>query len=137
MKGGRTDMRFLILMYALAFILLWEWLLPVIELTDTEYIGVFLYFIALSFLFGLLRMRWWLSIPLKIIYLFWSLHYVFFETAILTRETVFLLLNDLLSNFGIIAAWNWEGITNPFRTVLFFVLLWMTIYLIRHWIEVR
>lgn len=137
MKGGRTDMRFLILMYALAFILLWEWLLPVIELTDTEYIGVFLYFIALSFLFGLLRMRWWLSIPLKVIYLFWSLHYVFFETAILTRETVFLLLNDLLSNFGIIAAWNWEGITNPFRTVLFFVLLWMTIYLIRHWIEVR
>lgn len=137
MKEGRTDMRFLILMYTLAFILLWEWLLPVIELTDTEYIAVFLYFIAISFLFGLLRMRWWLSIPLKIIYLFWSLHYVFFETAILSRETVSLLLNDLLSNFGIIAAWNWESITNPFRTVLFFVLLWMTIYLIRHWIEVR
>ena len=55
MNEGRTDIRFLILMYALAFILLWEWLLPVIELTDTEYIGVFLYFIALSFLFALLE----------------------------------------------------------------------------------
>ncbi|MFS0690097.1 transglutaminaseTgpA domain-containing protein [Sporosarcina sp. 179-K 8C2 HS] len=137
MKEGRTDRRVLILMYVLAFILLWEWLLPVIELTDTEYIGVFLYFIAISFLFGLLRMRWWLSIPLKIIYLFWSIHYVFFKTAMFSRETVALLTDDLLSNFGTIAAWNWEGITNPFRTVLFFVLLWMTIYLIRHWIEVR
>ncbi|MCM3745270.1 transglutaminaseTgpA domain-containing protein [Sporosarcina luteola] len=137
MKEVRTDMRFLILMYALAFILLWEWLLPVIELTDTEYITVFLFFIGISFIFGLLRMKWWLSIPLKLIYLFWSLHYVFFETVILSRETVSLLITDLLSNIGIIAAWNWDGITNPFRTVLFFVLLWMTIYLIRHWIEVR
>ena len=136
MNEGRTDIRFLILMYALAFILLWEWLLPVIELTDTEYIGVFLYFIALSFLLALLRLRWWFSVPLKVIYLFWSLHYVFFKTAILSRETVALLLSDLLSNFGIIAAWE-GSITNPFRTVLFFILLWMTIYLIRHWIEVR
>ncbi|WP_224654329.1 hypothetical protein, partial [Escherichia coli] len=87
------DMRFLILMYVLAFVLLWEWLLPVIELTDTEYISVFLYFIAISFLFGLLKMRWWLSVPLKIIYLFWSLHYVFFKTAILSKETVAMLMN--------------------------------------------
>ena len=137
MKEGRTDLRFLILMYALAFILLWEWLLPVIELTDTEYIGIFLYFIAISFLFGLLKMRWWYSVPLKIIYLFFAIHYVFFKTAFLSRETVSLLFQDLLSNVGIIAAWNWGGITNPFRTVLFFILLWMTIYLIRHWIEVR
>ena len=110
MNEGRTDLRFLILMYALAFILLWEWLLPVIELTDTEYIGVFLYFIALSFLLAFLRLRWWFSVPLKIIYLFWSLHYVFFKTAILSRETVALLLSDLLSNFGIIASWDWEAL---------------------------
>ncbi|WP_432361120.1 transglutaminaseTgpA domain-containing protein [Sporosarcina sp. UB5] len=137
MNEGRTDMRFLILMYILAFILLWEWLLPVIELTDTDYIAVFLYFIGISFLFGLMKMRWWLSISLKIIYLFWTLHYIYFETVFLSRETISLLINDLLSNIGIIAAWNWVDITNPFRTVLFFVLLWMTIYLIRHWIEVR
>ncbi|MCG7345911.1 DUF4129 domain-containing transglutaminase family protein [Sporosarcina sp. ACRSL] len=137
MNEGRTDMRVLILMYILAFLLLWEWLLPVVKLTDTDYIAVFLYFIAISFLFGLLKMRWWYSVPLKIIYLFWSLHYMFFKTAIFSKETVVLLSKDLYSNVGIIAAWYWGDITNPFRTVLFFVLLWMTIYLIRHWIEVR
>ncbi|MDN4609216.1 DUF4129 domain-containing transglutaminase family protein [Sporosarcina highlanderae] len=137
MKEGKTDIRFLILMYALAFVLLWEWLLPVIELTDTEYIGVFLWFIGLSFLFRLTGMKWWLSVPLKIIYLFWSLHFVFYHAAFLTKDSVGHLVRDLISNFAIVGAGDWQNITNPMRTVLFFILLWMTIYLIRHWIEVR
>lgn len=137
MNEGKTDIRLLLMMYVLAFILLWEWLLPVVKLTDTDHIGIFLYFIALSFIFGLLRFRWWVSIPLKIVYLFTALHYVFFETVFLTRETASLLISDLASNFSVIAIGEWEEISNPFRTVLFFILLWMTIYLIRHWIEVR
>lgn len=131
------DVRLLLILYALAFVLLLEWLLPVIELTDTNYLGVFLLFIAISFLLGLIRLRWWFSMPLKAIYLFVALHYVFFNTILVTKETMVLLLNDLLSNFPIILVGDWENITNPFRTILFFILLWMTIYLIRHWIEVR
>lgn len=137
MNEGKTDIRLLLMMYALAFILLMEWLLPVVDLTDTDHLGVFLYFIALSFIFGLLKFRWWVSISLKIIYLFLALHYVFFENVFLTQETTSLLITDLVSNFSFIAAGDWENISNPFRTVLFFILLWMTIYLIRHWIEVR
>ncbi|WP_339253760.1 DUF4129 domain-containing transglutaminase family protein [Sporosarcina sp. FSL W8-0480] len=137
MKDGKTDIRFLILIYALAFMLLWEWLLPVIELTDTEYIGIFLWFIGLSFLFRLIGMKWWLSVPLKLIYLFWSIHFVYYHIVFLTKESTTLLARDLFSNFAIIAVGDWQNITNPMRTVLFFVLLWMTIYLIRHWIEVR
>ncbi|GEN83866.1 hypothetical protein SLU01_21780 [Sporosarcina luteola] len=137
MNEGKIDVRFLMLMYALAFVLLWEWLLPVVELTDTEYIGIFLWFIGISFLFGLLRMKWWIAVPLKIIYLFWSLHFVFFKMPFFSKESVSLLISDLMSNFAIITTGDWGSITNPMRTVLFFVLLWMTIYLIRHWIEVR
>lgn len=137
MTERKMDIRLLIMMYVLAFVLLWEWLLPVIELTDTNYLGVFLYFIGISFVFGLFRLKWWLSIPLKSIYLIVSLNYIFFDTLILTNETVFLIARDLISNFSIIAIGDWENITNPFRTILFFILLWMTIYLIRHWIEVR
>lgn len=137
MNEGKTDIRLLLFMYGLAFILLWEWLLPVGELTDTDHLSIFLYFTGLSFIFGLLRFRWWISIPLKVIYLFIALHYVFYDTIFIGRETASTLLTDLVFNFSIMAVGDWENITNPFRTVLFFVLLWMTIYLIRHWIEVR
>ena len=44
---------------------------------------------------------------------------------------------DLFSNFSVIISGDWENISNPFRTILFFIFLWMTTYLIRHWIEVR
>ncbi|MEZ7172301.1 DUF3488 and DUF4129 domain-containing transglutaminase family protein [Sporosarcina sp. OR05] len=137
MSHRKMDVRLLLILYVLAFVLLLEWLLPVIELTDTNYLGVFLLFIALSFLLGLLRLRWWFSLPIKGLYLFIALHYVFFKTIVFSRETMVLLMNDLLSNFPIMLAGDWENITNPFRTILFFILLWMTIYLIRHWIEVR
>ena len=62
---------------------------------------------------------------------------MFFEKVLFTQETLVHLSGDFLSNAPIIMNGDWESITNPFRTVLFFALLWMTTYLIRHWIEVR
>ena len=54
-----------------------------------------------------------------------------------SKESLVVLLSDFVSNASIIVSGDWESITNPFRTILFFVLLWMTTYLIRHWIETR
>ena len=62
---------------------------------------------------------------------------MFFQGVLLTRETIKLLMEDLVSNFAVILVGNWSEVSNPFRTMLFFVLLWMTTYLIRHWIESR
>ncbi|MFD1206151.1 transglutaminaseTgpA domain-containing protein [Sporosarcina contaminans] len=137
MGEDRLDKRFLLLMYALSFLLLREWLLPVMALTDTNYLGVFLVFIALSFLIGIVRMRWWFSIPIKAFYILWSLHFIYFHTPLLSIQKINILFTNLFSNVSMIANGDWDNITNPFRTLLFFVLLWMTIYLIRHWVEVR
>ena len=62
---------------------------------------------------------------------------MFFEKVLFTQETLVHLLSNFFANAPIIMNGDWESITNPFRTVLFFALLWMTTYLIRHWIEVR
>ena len=61
----------------------------------------------------------------------------FLKRYYLQRKHWYDLSSDFLSNAPIIMNGDWESITNPFRTVLFFALLWMTTYLIRHWIEVR
>ncbi|MBE1556731.1 DUF4129 domain-containing transglutaminase family protein [Sporosarcina limicola] len=137
MNGIGIDRRLLALLYILAFLLLREWLIPVIVLTDTGYLWLFLVFIAMTFLMALVGAKWWVTVPIKIIYVVWAVHYVFLEKVFFTKETAVQLLPDILSNTGIIMGGNWENLTNPFRTILFFLLLWMTTYLIRHWIEVR
>src|SRR5690606_31734289 len=47
------------------------------------------------------------------------------------------LRDDFIANIVVLLKGQWEGISNPFRTMLFFALLWMTAYLIRYWIEVK
>jgi transglutaminase-like putative cysteine protease len=137
MTGTRIDRRLLLILYILAFILLREWLIPVIELTDSDHLTLFLLFVALSFILALIKVKWWIGVPIKMIIIISVTHYVFFEKVLFTKETLVHLLSDFLSNAPIIMNGDWESITNPFRTVLFFSLLWMTTYLIRHWIEVR
>ncbi|MEK5037015.1 DUF4129 domain-containing transglutaminase family protein [Sporosarcina sp. FSL K6-3457] len=137
MTGTRIDWRLLVLLYILGFVLLREWLIPVMELTDTDYLGLFLFFIVLSFLLALVRAKWWVTVPVKIIYIVWVVHYVYLDKVFISKDTVFYLLKDLMSNVPIIIGADWDNITNPFKTILFFFLLWMTTYLIRHWIEVR
>ena len=114
-----------------------EWLLPVMELTQTGQISLFLIFIALAFFLSLVTVKWWISTLMKILYLIWAIHYMFFQVVFFTRETIILLMEDLISNFAVIFVGNWSEVSNPFRTMLFFILLWMTTYLIRHWIESR
>ncbi|CAM3257771.1 transglutaminase domain-containing protein [Filibacter tadaridae] len=137
MNGPRMDRWLLAFLYVLAFVLLREWLVPVMELTDTNYLGLFLLFIALSFLLALLNAKWWISIPVKLLYVLWVIHYVFFGKAFFSVETINYLLQDLLSNISILLNRDWMDITNPLRTILFYALLWMTTYLIKYWIEYR
>lgn len=137
MKGIRTSKWLLGILYILAFILLREWLLPVMELSDTNHLSLFLLFILLSFVFSLTKVSWWISAPIKILYVFGAIHYIYLEKVLLSKDSVQVLITNISTNIPILINGNWESITDPFRTVLFFVLLWMTTYLIRYWIEVR
>ena len=137
MTGTQIDRRLLAILYLLSFVLLREWLLPVMELTDTNYLGLFLLFIAIVFVLALARAKWWLVVPVKFLYIVWAIQYIYLGEIWLSFSRVMYLLDNLLSNVPILASGDWENITNPFRTLLFFSLLWMTTYLIRHWIEVR
>lgn len=137
MKDTKLDRRVLLLYYLLAFVLLWEWLKPVMVLTDTGGLWLFLTFIALSFFLGLFSLHWVIIFPLKIMYIFFALHYAYMGSFLPTPQTMSPIIHNLLSNIGVFVRYEWGSITDPMRTVLFFTLLWMTTYLIRYWIEVR
>lgn len=134
MKYWTENRLLLFTLFVLVFFLLREWLLPVMELTDTNYLRLFLFFIALCLVLGLFQLKWWITGPIKLIYIGWTLTYVYKSDR---QDGVTFLLDQVITNTAAIFTGNFGAITDPFRTVLFFVLLWMTVYLINHWIVVR
>jgi transglutaminase-like putative cysteine protease len=123
--------------YILVFFLLREWLLPVLELTNTNYLSIFIAFIVLCLVFSFFSVPWWLSGPGKLFYIAWVLVVIYTNEVFFTGEAISFLYNDLMTNTSALITRDWTAVTNSFRTVLFFSLLWMTAYLIHHWISVR
>ncbi|MDQ0428791.1 transglutaminase-like putative cysteine protease [Planomicrobium stackebrandtii] len=137
MTSIRKNKLFMAVLYALVFFMLAEWLTPVIVLTATGHKALFLIFVAAGLLMAFLRVPWWFSGPLKTLYILWFIVYVYTGNVFFTSEAIAFLWTDFGLNFSALMSQNWAGTTDVFRTVLFFVLLWMAIYLIHYWVSFR
>jgi transglutaminase-like putative cysteine protease len=125
----KQSMKALVL-YVFAFWLLWEWLIPLETVSDTRNIEGFVVFVALCFLLYFLRTPFWLGAFLKIGYIVYALHLLF-------SQSILSLLYEIVHHIPIIIRFRWTEMTNPFRSFLFFLLLWMMTYLVRYWLFVQ
>ena len=137
MTSIRKNKLFMAVLYVLVFFMLAEWLTPVIVLTETGHKALFLIFIAVGLLMAFLKVPWWFSGPIKVLYILWFIVYVYTGNLFFTGEAISFLRNDFGMNFSALMTQNWARTTDVFRTVLFFVLLWMAIYLIHYWVSFR
>lgn len=135
MSENRMSRWLLAILYVLSIILLREWLIPVMALTNTGGLSFFLIFIVIAFMLSLFEVKWWLAVPVKIIYIISVVHVIYLKRVIPSIESLSVLMQDFLSNFSIFMQGEWSNITYPLRTTLFFVLIWMTTYLISYWIN--
>ncbi|MEM5018666.1 transglutaminaseTgpA domain-containing protein [Metabacillus indicus] len=123
--------------YAFAFLLLWEWLRPLQDFTETGNTLVFVLFIGISFFFISIGAKWYTSAAVKIVYILFVQHLLFFEGSLLNPSWIGTFINDIRDNIALMMNASWMDITSPFRTLLFFVLLWLLVYLINYWIVVQ
>ncbi|KQL35383.1 DUF4129 domain-containing transglutaminase family protein [Psychrobacillus sp. FJAT-21963] len=123
--------------YFFVFILLVEWLKPVIELTDTDHLKLFSVFLAISFLFYFVKLNWKFTIPIKILFISWVLVAIHTDLSFFSSDSMSYLVNTLQENVKFLIFQQWQEVTDSFRTLLFFILLWMTTYLLNYWIRVR
>ena len=123
-----------LLYYVFAFILLWEWLRPLGEFTDTGNTFIFVFFIFVSFLMTFFHTKWYITFPVKIFIIMFMLHGLYFEGVFFSFLWIRDLFRDLGFNFSLIPSADWLGMTSNFRTLLFFILLWLLVYLIHYWI---
>ncbi|QEY22077.1 transglutaminase [Psychrobacillus sp. AK 1817] len=126
-----------LLIYIFTCLLMVEWLKPVMELTDTDHLSLFVFYLAISFFFYFIKLDWKLAIPIKLLFICWIIVYIYTDYSFFSKVSLDYLGVELLHNFSAIFSQEWGAITDPFRTFLFFVLLWMTTYLLNYWIRVR
>ncbi|MFS0779867.1 transglutaminaseTgpA domain-containing protein [Neobacillus sp. 3P2-tot-E-2] len=121
-------------LYMFGFLLLWEWLRPIEQLTTTDHIEMFVIFILLSFTLAFLRMKWIWQTIIKFWFIFFSVNMFHYDEGFFQFSWFTFFTDDLTTNFSRIIARNWLGLTNEFRTFLLFILLWLMVYLVHYWL---
>ncbi|ALC83862.1 MULTISPECIES: DUF4129 domain-containing transglutaminase family protein [Bacillus] len=120
--------------YVLAFFLLLEWLRPLQDFTDTGSTTFFVIFVGLSFLLTYFKFKWYFILPIVFGYIAIALQLLFNEDMFLNISWISVFTEDIASNLSFIGSGLWQDMTPSFRTLLFFVLLWLLVYLLHYWV---
>ncbi|AOM83981.1 transglutaminase TgpA family protein [Salisediminibacterium beveridgei] len=124
--------------YVLAFLILWEWLRPIPAITDTSSLEVFLGFALVSAALIYIRLPIWVNLPVLAVAAVFGLHRIFYEGPFLAREgggeSIRMIGGEIRHNMGLLFSGDMEMLTNPFRTLLLFMLLALICYLMYFWV---
>ncbi|XRD24730.1 transglutaminase domain-containing protein [Lysinibacillus fusiformis] len=123
--------------YIIVFFILREWLIPIMQLTNTGGFHLFLVFIGLSLALSLFRVHPLLSGIVKFGYMTWCIVFIYSESPVLSGQSISFLIAEWKGNMVAIISGDFGLVSDAFRTVLFLVLIWMLVYLIHHWVSVR
>lgn len=123
--------------YIIIFFILREWLVPVMELTNTGLLHLFLVFIGLSLALSLFEVHPLLSGTVKIGYIVWFVVFAYSGNPFFSSETIPFILGEMKWNLTAVFSGEFGQVSDTFRTVLFLALIWMLVYLIHHWITVH
>ncbi|MGE8037495.1 DUF4129 domain-containing transglutaminase family protein [Lysinibacillus sp. NPDC093692] len=137
MKKSLGNFIELAIAYVIIFLILREWLIPVMQLTNTGLFHLFLVFIGLSLVLSLFQVHPILSGLVKFGYVTWFIVFVYSESPFFSGQTIPFLMHEWKWNMTAIFSGDFGKVSDSFRTVLFVALIWMLIYLIHHWITVR
>lgn len=124
-------------LYILGYLLIWEWLRPIEQLTDTNHIGLFHVFLILSFATFFFQLHWYVALALDGGYILFSIYYLHYKQVFLSFAWLASFVGDLKKNLLLLTTRDYDQLSNEFRTLLFFILLSMMVYLLDYWMIKR
>lgn len=125
------------LIYMTGFLLLWEWLRPLEVIVQIQNLQVFVVFLAIGFLLYFFQLRWIFKAIILSVYMVLTINHIFFNEPFITIIFPVRFLAEIANNIGHVFAGDWLAITDAFRTLLLFILLWLLIYLLNYWLVIR
>src|SRR3954470_17074459 len=106
------------LLYVFSFFLLWEWLRPIEQLTDTSHIGIFIVFLIISFTASFLNIKViWQSL-LMLIFILFSIHHLHYNEGLFKLGWLSSFIRDCSDNIRLLIGRQWDNLSNEFRTLL-------------------
>ncbi|WP_282060699.1 transglutaminase TgpA family protein [Bacillus pumilus] len=121
----------LFIYYAVAFLLLWEWLRPLQDFTETSHTSYFIIFIGLTCLFTFFRLKWYVTFPICTGLILLALYLIFYQAEPSYPAALFA---DIKDNITFMSTGMWSDMYPSFRTLLFYILLWLLVYLLHYWV---
>lgn len=137
MNNTKKERIYRFVLSMVAFWLLWEWLVPLKTVSDTKNVDVFIGFVAFCLLLSFWRLPRWPAASFKLFYIFYALNALFFHVPFLSFRWLPLLAQEVIAHVTIVRHFRWLEMTNVFRSLLFFLLLWMMVYLVRYWLLIQ
>lgn len=125
---------FTLSLYICGFLLIWEWLRPLKQLTDTANLAVFIVFLFVSLFLSYVNWHFAIRSSIKLLYIFYTLNSLYFEDSFLKLKWISMFLEDFVGNMNMVFQGNWAALSDPFRSLLFFVLLALMSYLLHYWL---
>ncbi|WP_110113905.1 transglutaminaseTgpA domain-containing protein [Bacillus sp. CGMCC 1.16541] len=123
-----------VLLYVGSFLLLWEWLKPLRVLTDTGQIQYFVIFLGLSFLLLMFSVPFYIQLPVKITFILYTIHSLYKEGSFFSSGWMGDFLSLIQQDLQRFFTFQIYDFSNEFRSLLFFILLWLMAYLVYFWI---
>ncbi|MFP7478353.1 transglutaminaseTgpA domain-containing protein [Terribacillus saccharophilus] len=121
------------LIFVCGFLLFWEWLRPLDQISDTGNLPIFIMFTAICFLLSMFKLRWWLSFLLKFILMVIVLQAFLIQENLVSGSWFTFILTELQSNLQFLFTGDFVSLSPFFRTLLFLILLWLMSYLLYYW----
>ncbi|PFA68795.1 transglutaminase [Bacillus sp. AFS015802] len=137
MRKDTANSTLKVVSYLFGFLLLWEWLKPLKVVTDTASLTYFVVFIALALALSYFRIHYVITASVKVLFILYSLHELYYTGSLFAPGWLKKFGQDLWSNLGLTLGREWPSLSFEYRSLLFFVLLWLMTYLIHYWISVR
>ncbi|PLS08888.1 DUF4129 domain-containing transglutaminase family protein [Neobacillus cucumis] len=122
------------LLYLFSFFLLWEWLRPIKQLTDTSNIGIFIAFLIVSFAASFFKIKAVWRLLLMVLYILFAINHLHYEEGFFNFNWLSSFITECADNVGLLLSRQWNDLSNEFRTLLFFILLGLMVYLINYWL---
>lgn len=127
-----------VVLYVFSFLVLWEWIRPLETISDianSHYFIIFLVFMLAADFFSVKWLWKWSAALIYIVVVSYILYYE--ANPMFGSGGLTLLIGDFINSIIAVIRFEWNDVTNSFRTFLFFLLLWMMTYLLQYWLIVR
>ena len=119
-------------MHACVFLLLLEWLRPLIGITNVGRLDIFVTFIGICFALSFFQTRW--QIPIKIVTVLFIIHSLYYKNAFINPSWLTTFFSDMSRNSSLFFQGNLLDISPFFPTVLFFLSFWFLSSFTSFWI---